>query len=106
MSTIIVHAEDVIEGEMKAASLHCPTKVVEELLYSVIVPNVLRSTQLQIRGEPIEVLSVSIAGNCFLFSRVSSGILLTGPPGVGKTYSVRAAQALCKDWCKVSQTVG
>jgi hypothetical protein len=30
--------------------------------------------------------------------------MLLGPPGVGKTFAVRAVQHLCKDWCKVCFT--
>ena len=30
-----------------------------------------------------------------------SGVLLTGPPGVGKTHSVKVAAGLCKPWCAV-----
>jgi hypothetical protein len=37
-------------------------------------------------------------GNC-----VDAGLLLVGPPGVGKTYAVKAVQALCANTCKVTR---
>lgn len=30
--------------------------------------------------------------------------MLLGPPGVGKTYAVKAVKHLCKEWCKVRDT--
>lgn len=54
------------------------TQLVEDLLRKLIIP----CTQLP-------------------SSLVHHGVLLLGPPGVGKSYSVRAVKARCQGWCDV-----
>lgn len=41
---------------------------------------------------------------CCIVLRISIGVLLVGPPGVGKTYAVKAVEAMCADICKVATT--
>jgi ATP-dependent Zn protease len=54
------------------------TQLVEDLLRKLVIP-----------------------GTRLASSLVPHGALLLGPPGVGKTYSVRAVKARCRGWCDV-----
>lgn len=39
--------------------------------------------------------------SCHLTMPSNSGVMLLGPPGVGKTYAVKAVRHICRSWCKV-----
>lgn len=64
--------------QQDALGISVNTQLVEDLLRKLVIP-ATRLSSLQ----------------------VPHGALLLGPPGVGKTYSVRAVQARCKGWCDV-----
>ncbi len=85
----------VVECRPSSQEVFCNIKVVQELVQRVVLPAVHLPRFVQCKGGWMTLLfdvnSLTAA----------AGIMLLGPPGVGKTYAVRAAQSLCKDLCKV-----
>lgn len=65
--------------------IHSRTRVVDEIIKRIIDPLIIQP--------PVP--------NHFLFK----GLMLLGPPGVGKSFAVQAVQSLCQEICEV-QIVG
>lgn len=69
-----------VEGEdAKSDQATSCLAVVEELMARVVLPSLHLSPQMLLKG-----------------------VLLLGPPGVGKTFAVKALKAACADMCIVS----
>lgn len=99
--------------EPSAPALHSNISVVREILQRVIEPSIAHcsgsATQnsapyLHTKGtlSPERRRTDPLLIARLLILCIPTGLLLVGPPGVGKTYAVKAAKALCEGSCKVA----
>lgn len=80
---VICDKKRVVQTTKEQPTVACSTKLVQDLINLIVRPNVHESS--------------TIVSSCYTIR----GILLLGPPGTGKSYSLRAVKTLCQDWCEV-----
>ena len=83
------------------------TRLVSDLVTHVVNPLLVSATSLRRHGKKRTTAFFLVSSSRLIFGciRVTEGALLVGPPGVGKTFSLRAVQTVCRHKCEVSLNI-